>query len=84
MAHGVAVVGTDSGSLRELVGNAGRVVPEEDVPALTAALQQLHDDRSECERLGAEGRRRIMEEFTDRALAGKMLTFWRKLTTATA
>ena len=45
MAHGVAVVGTDSGALRELVGDGGRIVPEEDVPALTAALQELYADQ---------------------------------------
>lgn len=84
MARGVAVVGTDSGALAELVGDAGRVVPEEDVPALTATLQELYADRSECERLGAAGRRRILEEFSDRAIAAKLLTFWRTLMPATA
>ena len=84
MAHGVAVVGTDSGAVPELVGDAGRIVPEEDVPALTAALQELYADRSECERLGAAGRRRVLEEFSDGAIAGKMLAFWRTLIPATA
>jgi glycosyltransferase involved in cell wall biosynthesis len=84
MANGVAVVGTDSGALRELVGNGGRIVPEEDVPSLTAALQEFYSDRSLCERLGAAGRRRILEEFSDSALAGKMLAFWRTLIPATA
>jgi glycosyltransferase involved in cell wall biosynthesis len=84
MAHGVAVVGTDSGALRELVGHGGRIVPEEDVPSLTTVLQELYADRSLCERLGAAGRRRVMEEFSDAALAGKMLAFWRTLIPATA
>ena len=84
MAHGVAVVGTDSGVLRELVGNGGRIVPEEDVPSLTAALYELYSDRSLCERLGAAGRRRVLEEFSDSAIAGKMLAFWRTLIPATA
>ena len=83
MAHGVAVVGTDSGALRELVGNGGRIVPEEDVPSLTAALHELYSDRSLCERLGAAGRRRVLEEFSDSAIAGKMLAFWRTLIPAT-
>ena len=84
MAHGVAVIGTDSGALPELVGDAGRIVPEEDVTALSAALQELHADRSECERLGGVGRRRILEQFTDAAIAARTLEFWRTLTTATA
>jgi glycosyltransferase involved in cell wall biosynthesis len=83
MANGVAVVGTNSGALPEIVGTGGRIVPEEDVPALTAALQELYADRTECERLGAAGRRRIVEEFSDGAIASKMLAFWRTLTPAT-
>jgi glycosyltransferase involved in cell wall biosynthesis len=79
MANGVPVVATDSGALPEIVGDTGRIVPEEDVPALNGALEELHADRAECERLGAAGRRRIMEEFSDEAVAGKTLTFWRSL-----
>jgi glycosyltransferase involved in cell wall biosynthesis len=83
MANGVTVVGTDSGALPEIVGEAGRIVPEEDVAALASALQELYADRSECERLGAAGRRRIMDEFSDGAIAGKTLSFWRRLAGAT-
>jgi hypothetical protein len=50
---------------------------------LTAVLQELYADRAQCERLGSAGRRRIVEEFSDRAIAGKMLTFWRTLIPAT-
>jgi glycosyltransferase involved in cell wall biosynthesis len=82
MANGVAVVGSDSGALPEIVGDAGRIVPEEDVPALTTALQELHANRAECERLGAAARRRVMEEFSDSAIATKTLSFWRTVSTA--
>jgi glycosyltransferase involved in cell wall biosynthesis len=84
MAHGVAVVGTSSGALPELLGDAGRIVPEEDASALAAILQELCADRSECERLGSVGRRRALEEFSDDAIARKVLTFWRTLMPATA
>jgi hypothetical protein len=63
-------------------GDTGRIVREEDVPALTNALQELYADRAECERLGAAGRRRVMEEFSDEAIATKTLGFWRKVTPA--
>jgi glycosyltransferase involved in cell wall biosynthesis len=82
MANGVTVVATDSGALPEIVGDTGRIVPEENVPALTQALQDLCGDRAECERLGAAGRRRLMDEFSDAAVAQKTLTFWRSLTPA--
>jgi glycosyltransferase involved in cell wall biosynthesis len=83
MANGVTVIGSDSGALPEIVGDAGRIVPEENVPALAAALQELYADRSECERLGIAARRRIIDEFSDGAIAGKTLNFWRSVTAAT-
>ena len=84
MANGVTIVGTNSGALPEIVGNAGRIVPEEDVAALTSALQDLYADRTECERLGAAGRRRVLEELSDSAIALRLLQFWRTLIPATA
>jgi glycosyltransferase involved in cell wall biosynthesis len=83
MAHGVAVVATAAGALPEIVGSAGMVVPEEDVLAIAEALQRLHDDPVERERLAAEGRRRVMSEYTDAAIAGKTLRFWTQSITAT-
>jgi glycosyltransferase involved in cell wall biosynthesis len=80
MAHGVAVVGTNSGVLPEILGEAGVVVPEDDVPALTAALQRLCDDRAACHALGAAGRRRANEEFSEAAVARRTLAFWHHLT----
>lgn len=83
MAHGLPVVASASGALPELVGAGGTIVPEEDVAALTAALQRFHDDPGERARLGAAGRRRIMDEYTDSAIAEKTLAFWREATHAT-
>jgi glycosyltransferase involved in cell wall biosynthesis len=82
MANGVAVVASDSGALPEIVGETGKIVPEENVPALTTALQELYADGAERERLGAAGRRRIMDEFSDSAIAAKTLAFWRRLAPA--
>ncbi|MFL5516843.1 MAG: glycosyltransferase, partial [Gemmatimonadales bacterium] len=62
----------------------GIVVPEEDVPALAATLQQLHDDPAECSRLGAAGRRRVMDQYSDAAVADQTLRFWREILHATA
>jgi glycosyltransferase involved in cell wall biosynthesis len=82
MANGVAVVASDSGALPEIVADTGRIVPEENVPALTSTLQELDVDRAQCERLGGAGRRRIMDEFSDSAIAAKTLAFWRRLAPA--
>ncbi len=82
MANGVAVIGTNSGALPEIVGDAGKIVPEEDVAALTAALQDFYVNRPECERLGSVGWRRVQEEFSHAAIATKTLAFWRTLVPA--
>ncbi|MGH7525788.1 MAG: glycosyltransferase family 4 protein [Gemmatimonadales bacterium] len=83
MAHGIAVVASASGALPEAVGLAGVIVPEEDVDALAEALQRLHDLPGEHERLGSVGRRRVMDEFTDAAIADKTLRFWTEVLSAT-
>jgi glycosyltransferase involved in cell wall biosynthesis len=84
MAHAVAVVGSAAGAVPEILGDAGIAVPEEDVGALAEALQRLHDDPGEHLRLGTAGRRRVMDCFSDAAIAQRTLDFWRDLLRATA
>jgi glycosyltransferase involved in cell wall biosynthesis len=84
MAHGIAVVGSAAGALPETLADAGVVVPEEDAGALSDTLQRLHDDPTEHQRLGGAGRRRVMDLFTDAAVAERTLAFWRDLIRATA
>ena len=79
MGHGVTVVGSDSGALPELIDTAGLVVPEDDVPALTAALQHLADSPRERQRLGREARLRVMHDYVDDAVARRTLEFWESL-----
>jgi glycosyltransferase involved in cell wall biosynthesis len=79
MGHGVVVVTSDSGALPDVVGAAGLVVPEDNPDALTEALVRLGSDEEFRAKLGAEGRRRVIEEYVDDALARKTLDFWRRL-----
>jgi glycosyltransferase involved in cell wall biosynthesis len=67
MSCGVAVVATTGGALPEVVGTSGEtglLVEPNDPEALVAAIGQLLDDAELRERLGANGRRRVMERFT--------------------
>jgi glycosyltransferase involved in cell wall biosynthesis len=84
MAHGIPVVASASGALPEVIASAGAVVPEEDVEALAGVLQRLLDSPEERAQLGAAGRRRVMEEYTDSAIARKTHQFWAELIGATA
>jgi glycosyltransferase involved in cell wall biosynthesis len=78
MTMGRAVVATDVGDLGSAVvdGVTGRVVPPGDTSALSSALEQIVSDPELAARLGAEGRRQMLErsgwdvvaEQADRAL----------------
>jgi glycosyltransferase involved in cell wall biosynthesis len=69
MASGVAVVGSDSGAIPDVIGAAGIIVPEGDVTALRAALQQLHDDLVQRQRLARLGHERAVAHFTHQHVA---------------
>ena len=64
MACGLPVVVTASGELPRVVGPAGRVVPEGDVPALAAALADLAADPAARARLGRAARARVLACYT--------------------
>ncbi len=67
MSCGVAVVATTGGALPEVVGISGEtglLVEPNDPEALVGAIRQLLDDEALRLRLGANGRRRVMERFT--------------------
>lgn len=63
MAYGAPVVVSDTGSLPEVVGNAGRLVPVGDVDAWAATLASVVFDADVRRRLSAAGRDRA-ESFT--------------------
>ena len=55
---------TASGELPRVVGPAGRVVPEGDIPALVAALADLAADPAARARLGRAARARVLACYT--------------------
>jgi glycosyltransferase involved in cell wall biosynthesis len=64
-AAGLAAVSTAVAGIPEIVhdGETGLVVPADDVPALTAALQRLVEDSELRGRLGANARDLVMARF---------------------
>ncbi|HTS89295.1 MAG TPA: glycosyltransferase [Gemmatimonadales bacterium] len=82
MGHGVPVIATDAGALPELVGTSGVVIPEDDVAALTSALQRLSDSARDRDRLSREARLRVMSDYVDGAVARRTLEFWVKVVRA--
>ncbi len=79
MACQVAVAGSNSGAIPEVVGDAGRIFPEGDASALAAILDELAN-APELRRVLAEaGYRRALEGYTIERLAEKTLNAWRQL-----
>jgi glycosyltransferase involved in cell wall biosynthesis len=79
MGCGVPVIGSDSGAIPEVVGDAGLVFREGDVLALREHLSRLLGCGSLRERLGAAGRLRCEQLFSAEALAGQTAEFLREL-----
>ncbi len=79
MARGLPVVASDSGALPDVLGDAGLIVPEENVDALSRALRTLQESRERREAIGAAARARVMDQFVDVALARRTLEFWRQV-----
>jgi len=78
MANEVAVLGTDSGVIPELVGDAGLVVPAGNAEALGAALERLSDTASR-RALAQAARARALRLYSDDAIAERTLEFWRQV-----
>lgn len=79
MASGVPVIGSDSGAIPDVIGEAGLIVPEGDADALRAALSRLHDDHGLRATLSQRGRARVLERFTHAQIAAQTVDFYRTL-----
>jgi glycosyltransferase involved in cell wall biosynthesis len=69
MACGLPVVGSDCGSIPEVIGGEGLLVPPADPFALAEALGRLHDDPGLRSDLGRRARARAEQAFDARKMA---------------
>jgi glycosyltransferase involved in cell wall biosynthesis len=79
MASGVAVVGSDSGAIPDVIGDAGLVVPEGKTAALAGALRRLRDDPALRAELAARGRARVLAHFTHAQVAEATVNLYRQM-----
>lgn len=79
MACRVPVVGSDSGEIPNVVGDAGLIFAEGDVQALCGCLQRLDDNPGERARLGEQGRQRVLAHYTMRHIAKQTLAVYTAL-----
>ena len=76
MACGVPVVGSDSGEIPFVIGDAGVVVPEGDAEAWTVALNRLIADAAWRTELATRGLERARTEFALDVVARRHLRFF--------
>ncbi len=77
MACEVPVVGSSSGEIPRVVGEAGVVVPEADPAALRQAIARLRDDAALRGELGRRGRARARAHYTHRRIAEQTVAVYR-------
>ncbi len=76
MASGVSVVGSSSGEIPHVIGDAGVVFPEGDAQALRHQLLQLMQNPQERVDLCNRGRQRVLEHYTQAAVASQTIAVY--------
>ena len=79
MACEVAVVGSDSGEIPNVIGDAGLIFPEGSVDALAAHLDALSASPDLRRTLGARGRARVLERFTQARIAQQTFRVYQEM-----
>lgn len=77
MSCGVAVVGSDSGEIPNVIGDAGLTFPEGDVAALTTQLGRLLADPALLAHYSSAGRQRVLDNYTQRQVAARTVALYR-------
>ncbi len=79
MACKVPVIGSDSGEIPHVIGDAGLIFPEGNVEELANRLEQLIDNPDLTENIAQMGYAKAMAQYTNIALAKQQLEFYQEL-----
>jgi glycosyltransferase involved in cell wall biosynthesis len=69
MSCEVPVIGSDSGEIPNVIGDAGLIFPEGDAAALARQIQLLRDDPARARALAVAGRERVLRRYTQAQVA---------------
>lgn len=80
-AHACAtpVIGSDSGAIPSVIGEAGLVFPEGDARAMAAAIQTLKTNPERARHMGEIGRAQVEEKYTWARVAEKMHDIYQRI-----
>ncbi len=79
MACGVPVVGSDSGEIPNVIGDAGLIFQEGDVADLRQHLLHLQQQPELRQELGTRGRQRVLERYTQAQIAAQTVQVYREV-----
>ena len=79
MVSGVPVIGSDSGEIPNVIGDAGLTFPEGDIDALCQRLQGLMDEQPLWAKLARQGRERVLTRFTQSQIAAETVGVYREM-----
>lgn len=79
MAQGVPVVGSTSGEIPNVIGDAGLVFPEGDSNALASLMDRLWKDPELGRDLAERGRKRVADRFTWEKITDETVAFYRQV-----
>ncbi|MEL6553941.1 MAG: hormogonium polysaccharide biosynthesis glycosyltransferase HpsO [Cyanobacteria bacterium J06621_11] len=79
MACRVPVIGSDSGEIPYVIKEDGLVFPEGQADVLAEKISLLIEQPEEQQRLAERGYQRAMKEYTNDALAARLLEFYRQI-----
>jgi L-malate glycosyltransferase len=79
MACKIPVIGSDCGEIPHVIGDAGLIFPEGNAEKLGECLQQLMQRPELVVDLGDRGYYRVMNNYTNQALAEQLLEFYKDL-----
>ena len=79
MACGVPVIGSDSGEIPHVIGDAGLIFPEDQSEVLRAHLARMLGDPSLRKDLARRGRERVLDRFTQAQVAAQTYQVYRAI-----
>jgi glycosyltransferase involved in cell wall biosynthesis len=79
MACGVPVLGSASGEIPQIIGDAGLTFPEGEVGLLAERLLWLYRYPEERQRMAGRGRARVLERYTHACIAAQTLQLYQQL-----
>ncbi len=83
MAAGIPVIGSSSGAIPEVIGEAGMIFPEGDAAALANMIRRLHNSPSQRAAFVERGYERVRRCYSHEVVMGRTVDFYRDVLAAT-